>query len=52
MRARQPRPVNSSPAVSTATHSFAAGQSIAMSADASLTVVVDQVDGSVPPASA
>jgi hypothetical protein len=52
MRARQPRPVNSSPAISTATHSFAVGQSIAISADASLTVVADQVDGSFPPASA
>src|SRR3984957_20198185 len=52
MSVSQPRPVNASPAASTATHSVALGQSTANSADAPVSVVADQLDGFVPPASA
>src|ERR1700722_8111181 len=52
MSVSQPRPVNASPAASTATHSVALGQSIANSAAAPVSVVADQLDGFVLPASA
>ena len=52
MRERQPRPVNASPVASTAMHSFELGQSTASSAEAPFSVVADQLDGFVLPASA